>query len=138
MKAELGSVKGRLSDLQGEYEDKINTNTKEYMKPALMALQAISQFDSFQRENKPLQDVFRNKAREMMDNVKGSADKAERIANRISHRIDKGASIIENIRQKVQSSLERHVGEKKQIFAKELLKITTEESKPLNVMINTT
>lgn len=29
MKAELGSVKGRLSDLQGEYEDKINTNTKE-------------------------------------------------------------------------------------------------------------
>ncbi|EER12741.1 hypothetical protein, conserved [Perkinsus marinus ATCC 50983] len=135
MKAELGSVKGRLSNLQEEYGDKINRNTKEYMKPALMASEAMSQFDSFQRESEPLQNVFRSKAKEMMDNVKGSADSAERIADGIADRIDKGASDIENIRQKVQGSLDRHVAQKKQIFVQQLLKIADESSKPLNIVV---
>ncbi|KAF4690992.1 hypothetical protein FOZ60_016465 [Perkinsus olseni] len=134
MKAELGSVKGRLSDLQEEYEDKINRNTKEYMRPAKLALESISQFDSFQRESAPLQNAFRTKAREMMENVKGGADTAERVADGIAHKIDKGASLVERIRHKIQASLEKHVGEKKELFAKELLKITKGDSKALNVI----
>ncbi|KAF4656154.1 hypothetical protein FOL47_009120 [Perkinsus chesapeaki] len=130
MQAEMDSLRGRLNDLQGEYDEKITQNTNEYMKPAIRAAAATIQFENFQRESEPLQKAFRTKATEMMANVRKRSHDSERIANVLSRQIEKGAALVESTRQKLLSALERHSGEKEALFAEELLHLTKEEAQP--------